>query len=51
MSKFRKAVRDAKKAAYAERKEKEGQSVVNWIFGILVFLGILYALFTIINFG
>lgn len=51
MSKFKHAKRDAKKAAYAAKKEQEGKNVINWIFGILIFLGVLYAAFTIINFG
>ncbi|MBR3522645.1 MAG: hypothetical protein IKN75_09045 [Prevotella sp.] len=41
-----KAKRDAKKAAYAAKKEQEGRNVINWIFGILIALGALYAIYT-----
>jgi len=47
MSKFRHAKRDAKKAAYAEKQEKEGRKVINWIFAFLILLGIIYALYSI----
>lgn len=43
-----KAKRDAKKAAYAAKKEKEGRNVINWIFGILIALGVLYAIYSIL---
>ena len=51
MSKFKHAKRDAKKAAYAERQEKQQKSVINWIFGVLIALGVLYAVYTIISVG
>ncbi|MBO5613089.1 MAG: hypothetical protein J5905_01130 [Prevotella sp.] len=51
MSKFRHAKRDAKKAAYAAKQEKEGQSVINWIFGVLIVLGAIYAIYTIMFVG
>ena len=41
-----KTKRDAKKAAYAAKKEQEGRNVINWIFGILIALGALYAIYT-----
>ena len=47
MSKLRHAKRDAKKAAFAAKQEQEGRNVINWIFGILVLLGAIYAIFTI----
>lgn len=40
MSKNKKALKDAKKAAWAAKQEKEGNSVINWIFGILIGLAI-----------
>lgn len=51
MSKFKHAKRDAKKAAYAAKQEKAGQNVINWIFGILIALGVIYAAYTIIFLG
>lgn len=47
MSKFRHAKRDAKKAAFAAKQEKEGRKVINWIFAFLILLGIIYALYSI----
>ncbi len=47
----KKMKREAKKAAYAERKEKEGRSVINWIIGALIALAVVYAAFTIIVMG
>ena len=44
-----KALIESKKAAYAARKEKEGQGVVMWIIAALIFLGIVFAMFTIIS--
>ena len=38
---------NAKRKAYAEKKEQEGRKVINWIFGILVALGAAYAIYTI----
>lgn len=51
MSKLRHAQRDAKKAAYAAKQEKEGKNVVNWIFGVLILLGAIYAIYTIMFLG
>ena len=42
-----KKLKEAKKAAWAAKKEKEGQSIINWIFGILIALGAVYAAYTI----
>lgn len=38
---------NAKRQAYAEKREQEGRNVINWIFGILVALGAAYAIYTI----
>ena len=38
---------NAKRKTYAEKKEQEGRKVINWIFGKLVALGALYAIYTI----
>lgn len=48
MSRLKKMQGEAKRKAYAEKKEKEGRSVINWIFGGLIGLGVLYAIYTII---
>ena len=42
-----KALKNAKKAAYAAKKEQEGRNVINWIFGILIALGVIFAIWTI----
>lgn len=42
---------NAKRQAYAEKQEQEGRNVINWIFGILVGLGVAYAVFSIVAFG
>lgn len=42
---------NAKRAAYAEKKEKEGRSIINWIFGVLVLLGVIYAVYTMLLLG
>ena len=31
---------NARRAAYQARQEKEGKKVVNWIFGVLIFLAL-----------
>ena len=46
-----KAARDAKRKAYAEKKEQEGRSVINWIFGALVALAVLFAAYTCMSVG
>ncbi len=43
--------KNAKREARAKRQEKEGRNIINWIFGILIFLGVLYAIYSIILFG
>ncbi len=44
----KKSIRNAKKAAYAAKQEQEGRKVINWIFGILIALGVVYAIYSII---
>ena len=44
----KKSIRNAKKAAYAAKQEKEGRNVINWIFGILIALGVVYAIYSIV---
>jgi hypothetical protein len=46
-----KSLKNAKRAAYAHKQEEQGRKVINWIFAILVLLGVIYAAFTIINLG
>ena len=46
--KAKKAIRNAKKEAYAAKQEKEGRNVINWIFGILIALGVVYAIYSIV---
>lgn len=46
MSKIKKAASDAKRAAYAQKKEAEGNKVVAWIIGVLIALGIAFAIFS-----
>lgn len=38
---------NAKQMAYAQKEEQKGRNVVNWIFGILILLGILYLVYAI----
>lgn len=47
MSKLKKAKSEAKRKAYVSKKEEEGRNVINWIFGVLIALGIIYAVYTI----
>ena len=37
----------AKQKAYTAKEEQEGRNVVNWIFGVLIFLGVLYLVYSI----
>lgn len=37
---------EAKKAAYAAKQEQEGRTVINWIFGILIALGVIFAIYS-----
>ena len=42
---------NAKRAAFAEKQEKHGLSVINWMFAALVALGVIYAVYTMIILG
>ena len=48
MSRLKKMKGEAKKQAYAAKKEQEGRNVINWIFGVLIALGAVYAIYTIV---
>lgn len=43
--------KNARRTAYAEKQEKKGRNIVKWIFGILIFLGVLYAIYSMVLFG
>ena len=36
---------NAKREAYKRKQGQQGQKVVNWIFGVLIALGVLYAIY------
>jgi len=38
---------NAKRAAYAKKEEKKGTSVVMWIIGALIVLGLIYAAWSV----
>ncbi len=40
-----------RRAEYEAKQERKANHVVNWIFGVLVALGILYMLFSIFTFA
>ena len=40
---------NAKQQAYAKKEEQEGRKVVNWIFGVLILLGVLYLVYSVYN--
>ena len=40
---------NARQKAYAEKQEQKGRNVVNWIFGVLILLGVLYLVYSIYN--
>ena len=42
---------NAKQKAYAEKQEKKGRNVVNWIFGILILFSVAFCAYTIYNFA
>lgn len=50
MSKNKNAAKQAKKAAWAAKQEKEGNKVIGWIFGILIALGLIYLVTTLFMF-
>ena len=37
----------ARRAAYEARQEKEGKKVVNWIFGVLIFLALCFVVYSV----
>ena len=37
----------ARRAAREARQEKEGKQVINWIFGALILLGIVYVVYAV----
>lgn len=37
---------NAKREAYAKKQEENGKKVVNWIFGVLILLAIIYLVWT-----
>lgn len=39
-----KDLRKAKHAAYEKKQEEKGKNVVAWIFGVLIVLGIIFAI-------
>ena len=39
---------NAKRVAYQKKEEEQGRKVVNWIFGVLVVLAIIFAVWTIL---
>lgn len=47
MSQKNKEFKNAKRVAYEKKQEQQGKKVVNWIFGILVVLAIIFAGYTI----
>ena len=47
--KAKKLIRNAKREAYAAKQEQEGRNVINWIFGILIALGVIYAIYSIVK--
>jgi hypothetical protein len=42
---------NAKQKAYAEKQEKAGRNVVNWIFGILIVMAIAFCAYSIFNYA
>ena len=46
--KAKKLIRNAKREAYAAKQEQEGRNVINWIFAILIALGVIYAIYSIV---
>lgn len=39
---------NVKRVAYQKKQEEQGRKVVNWIFGVLVVLAIIFAVWTIL---
>ena len=42
---------NAKQKAYAEKQEKAGRNVVNWIFGLLILCAVVFCAYTIYTFA
>lgn len=42
-----KDVRKAKHNAFEKKEEEKGRKVVNWIFGVLVALAVLYMIYSL----
>jgi hypothetical protein len=40
-----------KRVAYQKKQEAEGKKVVNWIFGVLVVLALIFAVWSIVFFS
>jgi len=40
---------NAKREAYKKKQEQQGKNVVNWIFGVLVALAVLYLVYLYIS--
>ena len=38
---------NARRAAYQARQGKEGKTVVNWIFGVLIFLALCFVVYSV----
>ena len=38
---------NAKQRAYEKKQEAEGRKVVNWIFGVLILLAILFVVYSV----
>lgn len=38
---------NAKRAAYEKKQEKQGESIIKWIIGILIVLALAYAAYSV----
>ena len=41
--------KNPKREAYKKKQEEQGRKVINWIFGVLVALAVIYLIFTMVN--
>lgn len=41
--------KNPKREAFKKKQEEQGRKVVNWIFGVLVALAVIYLIFTMVN--
>ena len=39
---------NARRAAYQARQKKKGKKVVNWIFGVLIFLALCFVVYSVL---